>query len=450
MVKKNNNIDLLSYEYRTKDFLYDDSISEKEAVTIIEEELTGEGIARQNLATFCTTKMENSAVELMAKSLDKNAIDKTEYPNSAEIESSCLKIIADLWHAKKDFVGTSCIGSSEASMLAGLSLKFLWRERAKSAGLDLNRRPNIIITSGYQLCWERFSKFFDVELIEVPLSKNNLSLNVNEAMKKIDDYTIGVVAVLGITYTGRFDDIKTLNEKLEVRNKNSKLPVYIHVDAASGGFFTPFINPKLLWDFRVKNVISINASGHKYGLVYPGIGWIIWKEKKFLAKDLIFNVSYLGGMIQTTSINFSKSVSHIIGQYYNFIRFGKGGYTAIHKRSHESALFLEREIGKLKHFNILSDVKNTIPVVCYELVDGNKLTWDLYDLSDRLRMSGWQVPTYYLPKNFKDRTVQRIVIRADFSINLANEFLKDLITAIKHLSKTKNKTNTSKIKGFTH
>ncbi|MFD2386921.1 glutamate decarboxylase [Enterococcus rivorum] len=305
--------------------LSQEPVHPKIAQQLIKDEIMDEGNARQNLATFCQTFMETEATELMAETLNKNAIDKSEYPRVAELENRCVNIIADLWNADKaeGFLGTSTIGSSEACMLAGMAMKFSWRNRVKKLGLDINKKkPTLIISSGYQVCWEKFAVYFDIELKTIPMDKENMTLDIEKAMAAIDEYTIGIVGILGITYTGKYDDIETLNTLVENYNQQTDYKVYIHVDAASGGLYTPFVNPELTWDFRLNNVISINTSGHKYGLVYPGVGWAIWRGKEYLPKELIFEVSYLGGDVPTMAINFSHSASHIIGQYYNFLRLG--------------------------------------------------------------------------------------------------------------------------------
>lgn len=260
--------------------------------------------------------MEPEAEKLMAQSFEKNAIDKSEYPRTADIENRCVNIIADLWHAPKDeaFMGTSTIGSSEACMLGGMAMKFNWRKNAQKHGLDINaKKPNLVISSGYQVCWEKFCVYWDVELRTVPMDADHLSLDLNHVMDYVDDYTIGIVGILGITYSGRYDDIAGLDRLVEAHNQKTNFPVYIHVDAASGGFYTPFMEANLKWDFRLKNVISINASGHKYGLVYPGVGWVLWRDKQFLPEELVFKVSYLGGELPTMAINFSHSASQLIG-----------------------------------------------------------------------------------------------------------------------------------------
>lgn len=438
-----------------------ESVQPRVAYQMVKDELVDEGNARQNLATFCQTYMEPEATKIMAETLDKNAIDKSEYPRTTELENRCVNMIADLWHAPENehFMGTSTVGSSEACMLGGLAMKFAWRKRAKKLGLDLNaHKPNLIISSSYQICWKKFCTYWDIELREVPLDKDHLSLNMDKVMDYVDEYTIGIVGIMGITYTGQYDDITKLNDLVEEYNKTTDYKVYIHVDAASGGFYTPFMEPDIDWDFKLKNVVSINASGHKYGLVYPGIGWVLWRDKKYLPEDLIFNVSYLGGEMPTMAINFSRSASQIIGQYYNFVRLGFAGYHDIHLRTHHVAEYIINEIQKMGRFNVVNGAEH-LPILCYSLKDNLNQKWTLYDLTDHLRMRGWQVPTYPMPEGLDNLVVQRIVCRADLGMNNAVELIEDMKAAIHELdnsklindsSKIHTKQNKPKKYGFTH
>ncbi|MBT9832979.1 glutamate decarboxylase, partial [Clostridium baratii] len=268
----------------------------------------------------------------------------------------------------------------------------------------------------------------------------------------VDDYTIGVVGILGITYTGKYDDIKKLDAVLEEYNKTAKISVPIHVDAASGGLFAPFIEPDLEWDFRLKNVVSISTSGHKYGLVYPGIGWVMWKDEEYLPKELIFEVSYLGGQLPTMAINFSRSASQIIGQYYNFLRYGFEGYRRIHQRTKDVAMYLSKEIENMGLFEIYNDGEN-LPIVCFKLKDDANVNWTSYDLADRLAMKGWQVPAYPLPENLQDTTIQRIVCRADLGHSMAEQLIADMKTGIEDLNKATLLCHGKEAKGkygFTH
>ncbi|TBX11761.1 glutamate decarboxylase [Clostridium perfringens] len=430
------------------------SIAPQVAYRLIKDDLLDEGNARQNLCTFCQTYMDDEAVKLMAETLEKNAIDKSEYPQTTDLENRCVNILADLWHAPKDesFMGTSTVGSSEACMLGGMAMKFRWRNRAKALGMDVtSRKPNLVISSGYQVCWEKFCVYWDIEMRLVPMDEEHMSINVDKVLDYVDDYTIGVVGILGITYTGKYDDIKELDKKLEEYNKTAKLTVPMHIDAASGGMFAPFIEPELEWDFRLKNVVSISTSGHKYGLVYPGIGWVLWRDKEYLPQELVFDVSYLGGKIPTMAINFSRSASQIIGQYYNFLRYGFEGYRQIHQRTKDVAMFLASELEKTGLFQIYNNGEN-LPIVCYKLRDDVNVDWTLYDLADRLLMKGWQVPAYPLPADLQDTIIQRIVCRADLSHNLAELYLRDLKAAIEDLNNARvlNQKSKTGVQGFTH
>ena len=430
------------------------SIAPQVAYRLIKDDLLDEGNARQNLCTFCQTYMDDEAVKLMSETLEKNAIDKSEYPQTTDLENRCVNILADLWHAPKDesFMGTSTVGSSEACMLGGMAMKFRWRNRAKALGMDVtSRKPNLVISSGYQVCWEKFCVYWDIEMRLVPMDEEHMSINVDKVLDYVDDYTIGVVGILGITYTGKYDDIKALDKKLEEYNKTAKLTVPMHIDAASGGMFAPFIEPELEWDFRLKNVVSISTSGHKYGLVYPGIGWVLWRDKEYLPQELVFDVSYLGGKIPTMAINFSRSASQIIGQYYNFLRYGFEGYRQIHQRTKDVAMFLASELEKTGLFEIYNNGEN-LPIVCYKLKEDANVDWTLYDLADRLLMKGWQVPAYPLPEDLKDTIIQRIVCRADLSHNLAELYLRDLKAAIEDLNNARvlKQKDKAGVQGFTH
>ncbi|WP_010053174.1 glutamate decarboxylase [Carnobacterium maltaromaticum] len=430
-------------------------IEPRVAYRLVKDEFLDEGNARQNLATFCQTYMEDEAALLMAETLEKNAIDKSEYPRTAELENRCVNILADLWNAPKEksYTGTSTVGSSEACMLAGMAMKFRWRNQAKKLGLNIQAAsPNLVISSGYQVCWEKFCVYWDIEMRRVPMDEKHMSMDMDKVMDYVDEYTIGIVGILGITYTGKYDDIKALDALVETYNSQTDYKISIHVDGASGAMFAPFIEPELQWDFRLKNVASINTSGHKYGLVYPGIGWVLWRDKAYLPEELVFNVSYLGGKMPTMAINFSRSASQIIGQYYNFLRFGFEGYRAIHQRTKDVAMYLAAEVEKTGLFKMYNDGVN-LPIVCYALKVETKVEWTLYDLADRLLMKGWQVPAYPLPADLEDVLVQRYVVRADFGMNTAVDFMEDFNEAVKDLNQAHVLFHSKEehgAQGFTH
>ncbi|MEF9989928.1 MAG: glutamate decarboxylase [Christensenellaceae bacterium] len=431
------------------------SIPADTAYNIIKDELLDEGNARQNLATFCGTYMEPEATKLMAETLAVNAIDKSEYPRCTEMENYCVNILGDLWNAKEgEALGTSTVGSSEACMLGGLAMKFRWRDQAEKLGIDIvGKTPNLVISSGYQICWEKFCMYWDIEMRLVPLDEQHMSMNMDSVMSLVDENTIGIVGILGITYTGKFDDIKRLDHLVEEYNKEHDMKVYIHVDGASGGMVAPFIDPKLEWDFRLKNVMSINTSGHKYGLVYPGIGWVLWRNEACLPKRLIFYVNYLGGEQPTMAINFSRSASQIMGQYYMFLRLGLDGWRLVQSHTRDVARHITQAVVKAGIFEIYNDAEN-VPIICYKLKNPQNHKWTLYELADRLAMKGWQVPAYTLPANMTDVLIQRFVIRADMSYNMADDLIQDMNMAIEYLEKNTTADTAGKAKigsqGFTH
>lgn len=407
------------------------------ALDMIKDEVRLDGDARLNLATFVTTYMDESAEKLMQLTSDKNMIDKDEYPQTAEIENRCSKIIADLWNHKdaKHALGFSCVGSSEAVMLGGMALKFNWRAKRKREGKSYDK-PNLIMGSNTQICWDKFCRYWDVEPRFVPVEEGRYCLGVKEAIDLCDENTIGVVAILGSTFTGEYEDVKGLDKALEQYNKKSGHNIHIHVDAASGGFIAPFLQPKLEWDFRLKWVASINSSGHKYGLVYPGLGWLVFADKKNLPEELVFNVNYLGSDMPTLTLNFSRPASQVVAQYYNFLRLGFEGYKAIHQTSQNVALFLADKIEKTGLFDILSK-GDDLPVLSFKLKKSMNFT--LFELSDRLRMKGFQVPAYTLPENLKDLCIMRMVIREGFTMQIAENLIVAFKEALSYFAKHQNR-----------
>lgn len=430
-------------------------ISAHIAYQLIKDQLIDEGNARQNLATFCQTYMEPEVTKLMSETMEKNAIDKSEYPEVARLETSCVNVLADLWNVPdaEEVMGTSTVGSSEACMLGGMAMKFRWRNLARERGLDLNaQKPNLVISSGYQVCWEKFCVYWDIEMREVPMDEEHLSINLDKVMDYVDEYTIGIVGILGITYTGKFDDIEALDQLVEKYNETHEHQLVIHVDGASGAMFVPFVDPDLAWDFRLKNVVSINTSGHKYGLVYPGVGWILWRNQEYLPKELIFDVSYLGGNMPTMAINFSRSASQVVGQFYNFYRLGYEGYREIHKHSQKAAMNISKAIEETGLFKLYNDGEN-LPIVCYTLKEDADVSWNLYELADRLQMKGWQVPAYPLPADLDDIVIQRFVCRADLGQNLADSLIEDFLQCIEDLNHARvlfHDDDEPHVHGFTH
>lgn len=405
------------------------------AYQIVHDEAMLDGNARLNLATFVGTWMEAEAGKLYAETVDKNMIDKDEYPKTADIEHRCWRILADLWNAPdpERSVGTSTIGSSEACMLAGLALKRRWQHARRKDGRSTDR-PNIIMSSAVQVCWEKFCNYFEVEARYVPISEDHPVLDGHELEKYVDENTIGVVAIMGVTYTGMYEPVEKISKALDAIQKASGLDIPIHVDGASGAMVAPFLQPKLAWDFRVPRVISINTSGHKYGLVYPGLGWVVWRDESDLPEDLIFHVSYLGGDMPTFALNFSRPGAQVLLQYYLFLRLGREGYRSVHAACRDVARYLAHEIGAMEPFQLWNDGSD-IPVFAWRLKPDFAGEWTLQHLSDRLRMAGWLVPAYLMPDGMTDLTVQRVVVRNGFTRDLAESFLQDLRTAVEFLEK---------------
>jgi glutamate decarboxylase len=414
-----------------KEHLPESDLEPAVAYQLIHDELMMDGNARLNLATFVTTWMDPEARSLMAETFDKNMIDKDEYPQTAEIERRCVQIIAHLFHAKdkEKPIGVSAIGSSEAVMLAGMAMKWRWRAWRKRQGKD-DTRPNLILGSNVQVVWEKFCRYWDVEPRYIPIQQDRYVIGPDEVVARMDENTIGVVAILGTTFTGEFEPVRAIHDAVVAENKKRGLQVPLHVDAASGGFVAPFLHPDLQWDFRLPNVVSINVSGHKYGLVYPGIGWAVWRGQKYLPEELIFHVNYLGGDMPTFTLNFSRPGNQVVGQYYNFLRLGRSGYTRIMKTLQDIAVWLSGEIAKMKPFSLLS-TGESIPVFAFRLVDATH--YSVYDISERLKTRGWQVPAYTLPKNAEELAVMRIVLREGFSRDMAEILLRDLRAVIDEL-----------------
>ncbi|MFN2543189.1 MAG: glutamate decarboxylase [Actinomycetota bacterium] len=412
--------------------LPDAEMSPDAAYQIVHDELMVDGNARLNLATFVSTWMEPQAVRLMTETFDKNMIDKDEYPQTAELEMRCVNILADLWNSpdEDDATGCSTTGSSEAAMLGGMALKWRWRERMRTAGKATDR-PNMVMSIGVQVCWEKFCRYWDVEPRYVPMEPGRRGLTGEEAVKLCDENTIGVVAVLGVTFDGSYEPVAEIASALDRLQAETGVDVPLHVDAASGGFVAPFLQPDLEWDFRLKRVQSINASGHKYGLVYPGVGWIVWRDPDALPDDLVFNVNYLGGEMPTFALNFSRPGAQVCAQYYNFIRLGRDGFRKVQQRSMDTARFLSEEIDRIGPYETLEGGL-AIPVFAFRVRDGVE-GFTVFDVSRELRGRGWQVPAYTLPANLEDLAVLRIVARNGFGRHLAEILLEDVQRATEAL-----------------
>ncbi len=392
---------------------------------LISSELLLDGQSRLNLATFVTTWMPSIAGELMAKTADKNMIDKDEYPQTAEIEARCVRILSDLWQSPEHEQATGCstTGSSEAAMLGGLALKWRWRERMRKAGKPTDR-PNLVMGANVQVCWEKFCRYWDVEPRQVPMEGNRFHLGAEEAVARCDENTIGVVAIMGSTFDGSYEPVKEIAAALDQLESERGLDVPIHVDGASGGFVAPFLAPELEWDFRLPRVQSINASGHKYGLVYPGVGWAIWRDKEALPSDLVFDVNYLGGHMPTFALNFSRPGSEVIAQYLMLSGLGREGYRQVMQVAQDVAVQISSGIADIGPYNLISEGRE-LPVFAFALKDEIK-NYSVFDVSDRLRQRGWLVPAYSFPENRQDLSVLRIVVRGGMNHEMADLLLEHL------------------------
>jgi glutamate decarboxylase len=401
---------------------------------VVRDELLLDGSSRLNLATFVTTWMEPTAAALMADTADKNMIDKDEYPRTAKLEDRCIHMLADLWHAPThEAVGCSTTGSSEAAMLAGMALKWRWRGRRHAAGAP-TERPNLVMGTNVQVCWEKFCRYWDVEPRYVPMVEGRLHLGAPEAAAACDEHTIGVVAVLGSTQDGSYEPVAEICAELDRLAAGGGPDVPVHVDGASGGFIAPFLDPDLQWDFRLPRVASINASGHKYGLVYPGVGWVLWRDHASLPKDLVFEVNYLGGSMPTFALNFSRPGAQVVAQYYQLIRLGFDGYRRVQQACRDVAKHLAAEVARMGPFELLSD-GSQLPVLAFRTAPGKAAHWTVFDVSDGLRRYGWQVPAYTFPADLTDVAVLRIVVRNGFSRDMADALLSDLREVVHHLGR---------------
>lgn len=415
------------------------------AYRLVKDETYAETRPELNLATFVTTYMEEEATRLMNEAININYIDETEYPRVAVMCGRCINIIANLWNTpeKNEWkTGAVGIGSSEACMLGGVAAWLRWRNRRKAQGKPCDK-PNLVMSAAYQVVWEKFCQLWQIELRTVPLTKEHLTLDPEQALAMCDENTICIVPICGVTWTGLNDNVEALDKALDAYNKKTGYEIPIHVDAASGGFILPFTNPSCKWDFRLKWVYSISTSGHKYGLVYPGLGWIVWKDKKYLPDEMSFSVNYLGASITQVGLNFSRPAAQILGQYYNFIRYGLEGYCAIQQTSMEVARYCHEQIGKMHCFkNYAEEVTN--PLFIWQLCPKYEKTakWTLYDLQDKLKQSGWMIPAYTMPKSIEQMVVMRVVVRQGMSHDMADMLLTDIRNAVEEFEQLHYPTET--------
>jgi glutamate decarboxylase len=432
------------------------------AYQIVKDETFPQTQPRLNLATFVTTYMDEYGTKLMNEAVGINYIDETEYPRVAVMCGRCINMVANMWHTpeKGDWkTGAVGIGSSEACMLGGVAAWLRWRERRKAEGKAYDK-PNLVMSSAYQVVWEKFCQLWQIEMRTVPITHRHPTLNVKQAIKMCDENTICVVPIAGVTWTGMNDDIEALDFALDGFNARTGYDIPIHVDAASGGFILPFLYPEKKWDFRLKWVLSISTSGHKYGLVYPGLGWVIWKDKSCLPKDMSFSVNYLGANITQVGLNFSRPAAQILAQYYNFIHLGFEGYKEVHSNSMKIARYCHDQIGQMSCFKNYSEyLENPLFIWSLDPEYEKGAKWTLYDLQDKLMQHGWMVPAYSMPKDIEDMVVMRIVVRQGMSRDMADMLIGDIRNAVAELEKLEYPTpsriaaqKSAKVKGhvYTH
>jgi glutamate decarboxylase len=403
-----------------------------DALRLIGEELVLDGIPMRNLATFVTTWMEPEAQRVIAENLHRNFIDHAEYPQTAEIEQRCIRMLAHLFHAPGETTGARTQGSSEAIMLGALSLKWKWRQRREAAGKD-TARPNLIFGGDVHVVWEKFCRYFDVEPRIIPLQPDKYTIGPEDVEPHVDENTIGVAAVLGTTFTGHADDVGGINDLLLRLRDERGLDVPLHVDAASGGFVWPFLYPDSKWDFRLEQVRSINVSGHKFGLVYPGIGWLIFRERSDLAEDLVFYENYLGKTDATFTLNFSTGSAMVLAQYYNFVRFGFHGYRYLMELMQRNAEALAKKIAGIGEFQLIGqDGAEQLPLVAFQLTDGHN--YDEFDVASQLAAErGWMVPAYTLPPNAEHVTIMRALVKLTLGHTLGMTLANDIAEACDNL-----------------
>jgi glutamate decarboxylase len=408
-------------------------MSGADAMRLVGLQLELEGDPLRNLATFVTTWMEPEAQRLIAANMHRNFIDHAEYPETAEIEQRCIRMLADLFNAPGETTGARTQGSSEAIMLGALSLKWKWRERRQAAGLSIER-PNLVFGGDVHVVWEKFCRYFDVEPRIVPLQDDKYTIGPEDVAAHVDENTIGVAAVLGTTFTGHMDDIRGIDELLTGLEREKGLQVPLHVDAASGGFVWPFLYPDSAWDFRLESVRSINVSGHKFGLVYPGVGWLIFRELGDLAEDLVFYENYLGKTDATFTLNFSTGSAMVLAQYYNLVRLGRDGYAYVMKIMQQNAHALADHLRALGQFELIESGEEQLPLVAFKLAEPKG--YDEFDIAWQLSAErGWMVPAYTLPPNAQDVKVMRALVKETLSREMVDTLAGDIADACRTLER---------------
>lgn len=409
-----------------------DGMSPKAASAIIESHLWTDSNPMLNLSSFVTTYMEPEGAELMGRHAHVNYIDHDMYPKSYELENIMVNMLHELWNGPKDATpyGTACVGSSEACMLAGLAHKWNWRQAREAAGKDATR-PNMVTGGNVQIVWKKFMKYFDVEPRIVPLKPGEYRLTADQLDEYVDENTICVVAIAGQTFTGEDDDFQGIHDWLDDYEKRTGVSIPMHIDGASGGFIHPFLYPDYKWDFRFPRVQSINASGHKFGLVYPGLGWVVFRDRSVFNEDLVFYVNYLGGESATATLNFSRNAAQILGQAFQFLRLGREGYKKVMQHTVDNAELLRELLLESGYFEIMNKTQ-TIPVVALTLKNSVQ-NFSEFDVSFKVREKGWVLAAYTMPPAAEAVRSLRVVVRPHLNTVVVRELATDIINACKYL-----------------
>jgi len=429
---------------------------------MLKDELDLDGRPNLNLASFVGTYMEKEAEQLMIENLSKNMSDADEYPAMMAMQTRCISIIATLWGSKRPekAIGSATTGSSEAIHLGGLAMKRRWQEKRQAAGKDTSK-PNILMGANAQVALEKFARYFEVEARILPVSeKSDYRLDPELVKQNIDENTIGVFVILGSTYTGHYEPVEEISNILDAYEKETGVDIPIHVDGASGAFIAPFTHAGVgegkKWNFELPRVKSINVSGHKFGLVYAGVGWIIWRDESYLPKHLIFELHYLGGTEESFTLNFSRPGAQIIAQYYNLIRLGFTGYRAIMENALHNARLLSKALEATNWYRCVSDIHRPkgqtkyvkgeiapsnegetsadynagLPVVAFTLSDEFKEKYPhvkQVSISNLLRAKQYIIPNYPLPPNEEKTEILRVVVRESMSLDLLDRLISDII-----------------------
>jgi glutamate decarboxylase len=407
-------------------------VEARAALTMLQTEMMLDGDPNKNLATFVTTYMEPEAQQVIAENLHRNYIDHAEYPRTAEVMKRCVRMVHNLFNGpgEPDTPGTATVGSSEAVMLGGLAMKWRWKNRRKAEGKS-DAEPNLVYGGDVHVVWDKFCRYFDVEPRKVDVPKGKSTVGPEELGPKIDENTIGVIGVAGTTFTGECDDIVGLDKHL-AELRSSGLDVPMHIDAASGGFVFPFSHPDFEWDFRLESVKSINTSGHKFGLVYPGVGWLIFRDEDQLPEEIVFWEDYLGKKDSTFTLNFSANAGFILAQYYMFLREGREGYASLVRAMTANRDALQGRLEEIDALTVLKSERPMLPLLIAKVnaeegFDGADLVGDL------TRRNGWLVPAYHMPPENEDEQVIRMLIKVNQTRELGDALADDFVDAVAYL-----------------